>query len=138
MRGIVLRRQSKQISNLCLMNRGREICAVTGKTNRSRRCNFCKSVSHKVCISTNPIKGTRAEIRNKSFSINNNGKYAPRNLFILRIDGNHAYLGISLSHSFSYTWISCGVPFSPTVAYSSRRVPCHSCQSSPTYIWLVL
>jgi hypothetical protein len=62
MRGIILRRQNKQIFNPFLMSRGKEIYAVTGKTNRLRRYNFCKDVSHKVGISTNPTKGTRAEI----------------------------------------------------------------------------
>jgi hypothetical protein len=146
MRGIILRRQRKQISNPSLMNRGREICAVTEKTNRLRRCNFCKGVSHKVCISTNPIKGTRAENRNHIFSICNNGKYAPRSLIVPSIDGIHAYFGITLnhnigetislsefkgpkeSHCFSYTWIRSGVPFSPeglTILHSTQNGPQH-------------
>ena len=116
MRGIILRRQRKQISNSSLMNTERKICPVTGKTNRLKRCNFCKGVSHKVCIFTNPIKGTRAENRNHIFSICNNGKYVPWSLIVPSIDGIHTYFGITLNHNIGET-------ISLSVSYVKEKAP---------------
>ena len=59
---VILRGQSKQISNPGLVDQEREICAITQKAKVLRGSKFGKGMSQRIYISRNPTKETNIEI----------------------------------------------------------------------------